>query len=519
MSADQFVFELDQSVGRMTRSRRSSISSINQEPAVKPKAKSRRQTMMPTISETKAVSPKKKTTKAIAVSPTKKISKSSAKTLKEEDILSKLDTSDPKPFPVKKIIASKVAAAKKSPVKSRIPVKSPPSAKKETQVRRSRRVSGDAASLAPAPAVKPSKRRQTMLPAISEAITSPAKSPVKKATKTPAKKASKTPAKKAPRSPVKSPVDVVKEVKKVEIKLKQMKVKEDPNLIYNLLEESVGQHDRVSAVVDRIIKEKKDASPVTRQRKVNEKKSPKKEQKPAVKTPKVESKATPKVVPKATPVTASKKRKQTESAVVTPVQNKRLKLDKSANKTPGSDKKSTKVTPTLVTKYKQRTPGSLKKPLKRLNAAKNTPAAQVRPADVLRRNMIKKVEKQIVQKLSNRPDSSPYTLKSTENSPVFTKVSPVKTHITGTPARTMPRRKFGTVIQPQSLLEESVAPGTEMLKRVSSSTPLRQRQTDDPHPLESVEATPIRPPTLRQPPMSPPPQMITGKLGNLCSIM
>ena len=45
----------------------------------------------------------------------------------------------------------KIAAAKKSPMKSRIPIKSPPSAKKETQVRRSRRVSGDAASLAPAP--------------------------------------------------------------------------------------------------------------------------------------------------------------------------------------------------------------------------------------------------------------------------------------------------------------------------------------------------------------------------------
>lgn len=95
------------------------------------------------------------------------------------------------------------------------------------------------------------------------------------------------------------------------------------------------------------------------------------------------------------------------------MQNKRLKLYKSSSKTPGSDKKPAKVTPTLVARYKQRTPvpGSLKKPLKRLTAAKSTPA-QVRPSDVLRRNMIKKVEKEIISKLNNRPDSSPYTLQS-----------------------------------------------------------------------------------------------------------
>ena len=548
-AAEQFVFELDQSEVRVTRSRRSSISSINND-LPKPRPKARRQTMLPSIDETKTVvaqKPKKTVTAkaATVVSPTKKISKSSLKTLNDEDILSKLDTSDPKP--AKRSSASKVASKAKSPIKSRIPIKSPPSAnKKEVPVRRSRRVSGDASSLAPA--VKPSKRRQTLLPAISELKT----------------------------SPVKKPVDVVKEVKKVEIKLRQMKLKEDPNVIYNMLEESVNNDDRVNVVVDQIVKSRKDASPVTRQKKVKvEKKSPKKKIKSPSKTPKVDlkpvkveketpkvdlkpvkvEKETPKVVkakttpeakakvtPKAevkvspkveaqdTPVTASKKRKQTESKLVTPVQNKRLKLDKSSSKTPGSDKKPArvKVTPTLVARYKQRTPvpGSLKKPLKRLTAAKSTPA-QVRPSDVLRRNMIKKVEKEIITKLNNRPDSSPYTLQSPaesgENSPVFSRVEPAKTHITGTPARTRPGRKFGTTLQPQSLLEESVAPGTEMMKRVSSSTPLRQRTLSEsraPHPLESVEATPIRPPPpAKHPPMSPPPEMVTGKLGSLCSIM
>ena len=79
--------------------------------------------------------------------------------------------------------------------------------------------------------------------------------------------------------------------------------------------------------------------------------------------------------------------------------------------------------------------------MKRLGQTKFTPAA-VKPSDVLRRNMIRKVETEIVAKLSRRPDSSPYTLDksgSENSSPVFTKLtasSPVvKRHITGTPVR------------------------------------------------------------------------------------
>ena len=314
--------------------------------------------------------------------------------------------------------------------------------------------------------------------------------------------------------------------------------------------------DRIAVVIDQILERKKENSPVTRQK--TDKKTPTKATKTpkkvdakttknAIKTPKAETKtpkrstritqnetpkletsnkrkSSPKIEAKLTPKaeTGGKKRKTTEGPMTTPVRNKRLKLDKSASKTPGSETKSSKTTPDLIAKYKQRTPipGSLKKPLKRLNGAKSTPA-QIKPSDVLRRNMIRKVETQIIQKMKNKPDSSPYTLKSGENSPVFTKVTEdVKTHITGTPARKMPRRKFGTTIQPHSLLEDSVAPATEVIKRVSSSTPVRHR-TNEPHPLESVEATPIRPPTSspRQLPLSPPPEMVTGKLGKMCSIM
>jgi len=568
-AGENFVFELDKSVGRMTRSRRSSISSQD---LVKPKNKSRRQTMMPTVSEEKI--PSRKYTKPVmAVSPTK-----NSKFLNDDDILAKLDDSDPKPVKASK--PSKVISTKvKSPIKSRIPIKSPPSAKKQTKpsVRRSRRVSGDASTLQPV--VKPTSkvRRQTMLPVLPE-VASPKKvaaeakssmkaqkpSPKKAQKPSPEKVLKPSPKKKMPKSSPKKvvPVDAFKEVKKVEIKLKQMKIKEDPNLIFSLLEESLDEENPVGVVIDQILEMRKEASPVTRQKKSSDaggksakkspvkkaSKTPMKETKtprrtarnikteietPEVKTlPKVEKKSTPKVEVKSPPVkltpakttsivmdNSSKKRKPTEEpSRSTPVRSKRLKLDKSASKTPGSETKASRTTPTLIEKYKQVTPGSLKKPLKRLAAKQFTPA-QVKPSDVLRRNMVKKVEKEILQKLKNKPNSSPYALKSGENSPVFTKVeSAAKRHITGTPVRPMPRRKFGTTIQPNSLLEDSVAPNTEMIKRYSNSTPVRPR-LNEPHPLESVEATPIRPPPSRPEPMSPPPEMITGKLGSLCSIM
>merc|ERR1712098_953006 len=104
-----------------------------------------------------------------------------------------------------------ISTKAKSPAKSRIPIKSPPSAKKQTQtsVRRSRRVSGDASTLQPV--VKPTSklRRQTMLPVVSEDISpkkvaAEAKSS-KKASKTSPQKASKASPQKAQKHSPKKP--------------------------------------------------------------------------------------------------------------------------------------------------------------------------------------------------------------------------------------------------------------------------------------------------------------------------
>eukprot|EP00092_Neocalanus_flemingeri_P095244 GFUD01121171.1.p1 GENE.GFUD01121171.1~~GFUD01121171.1.p1 ORF type:complete len:350 (-),score=110.45 GFUD01121171.1:39-1028(-) len=119
---------------------------------------------------------------------------------------------------------------------------------------------------------------------------------------------------------------------------------------------------------------------------------------------------------------------------------------------------------------------------------------------------------------------------NSENSPVFTKLESVtsmvvKSYITGTPARTKPNRKFGTIIQPASLVEDSVVPARDTMdhKAVSSSTQVKNVLTGaeystEPHPLESVVATPTKLPAI--PELRPPvPQMVTGKLANICSIM
>eukprot|EP00092_Neocalanus_flemingeri_P086114 GFUD01108461.1.p1 GENE.GFUD01108461.1~~GFUD01108461.1.p1 ORF type:complete len:324 (+),score=103.92 GFUD01108461.1:58-1029(+) len=119
---------------------------------------------------------------------------------------------------------------------------------------------------------------------------------------------------------------------------------------------------------------------------------------------------------------------------------------------------------------------------------------------------------------------------NSENSPVFTKLESVtstvvKSYITGTPARTKPNRKFGTIILPASLVEDSVVPARDTMdhKTVSSSTRVKNVLTGaeystEPHPLESVVATPTKLPAI--PESRPPvPQTVTGKLANICSIM
>jgi len=702
-SGDKFVFTIDSPSpkGRVTRSRRSSIC-LN--PPTKPTTKARRQTMLPSVNEMPK-SPMKKGQKAkiteqllktpskgigatnfyaspakapimssssnqlsptkpltSVVSPTKKFSKSANKTLTEMDILENLDLDEefdnktpvdakkpPKTFkteiPAEKIKNQRKTVDIKSPIvlaksgkKSKIPVVSPPSKTAKLAVK--------AAKISKSPANKSSKPSAIAKPAI---------------TKTPKKSKAKISSLKdlPPGSPV---LDILfKDIRKVEIRLTPMKIKEDPNVIFDLLEEHYDDKFRVQKVVDTIVQMKKEASPQTRQNdsvvevipvvkeksakkssgktkadpklskkiitdgspklktretrtaskdekkaketkvkevepvKENKKTVVKETKKAAVKDAKVvketkatktaakEIKAVEKEVKK--PKSAVKAPKSSKTGVKraldtksTPVQNKRIKLEKktptafeihepakketktpktakklpktpkaavktepitpqtpvetkSASTTPSSSvKKSvTKKTPKLVTEYKQKTPaGSLKKPLKRLTVAKSTPA-QVKPSDMLKKNLRKQVETAITAKMGSKPDSSPYTLADGENSPVFTKVEKVtskmvKSHITGTPARAKPNRKFGTVIQPTSLLEDSVIPISAMdMNRVSSSTPVKPAMTGsefntEPHPLECVEATPIRPPCSPEA-RSPQPQMVTGGLAKMCHIM
>ena len=136
VSADQFMFELDKSVTRMTRSRRSSVS-LSSAPMAKPSTKARRQTMLPAVKDS-SPSPREQGTpgrhgrtsargakSVMAESPTKKFSKSTKNILTEEDILSKLNTSPilnsnvKETKTTKKVISSKVV---KPSAKSKIPI-------------------------------------------------------------------------------------------------------------------------------------------------------------------------------------------------------------------------------------------------------------------------------------------------------------------------------------------------------------------------------------------------------------
>jgi hypothetical protein len=253
------------------------------------------------------------------------------------------------------------------------------------------------------------------------------------------------------------------------------------------------------------------------------------------KTPKAKVEKTPKTIvekrnPSPTVVSRGIKRSLDTANAITP-SNKRLKIEEPSPKLKSSKKKSSpKVTP-LVAKPKYKLTASLalsalKKPLKRLTKAAVVTPAQVKPSDLLRRNMKRQVETAITAKVATRPDSSPYAMDVSENnSPVFRKVEQeektVKQHLTGTPARAKPTRtrKFGSVIQPSELLlENSTLPLSKRIS-VSSSTPLRSHPEPTPHPLEAVMATPIKSPSYEQEAVSPQPLLVTGGLAKMCSIM
>jgi len=316
---------------------------------------------------------------------------------------------------------------------------------------------------------------------------------------------------------------IVADVRKVQVSLRKVKQKEDPNVIFNLLEKSVKSPDRVKIVVEQILHSSPNKAPVTRKRQ-----SETEQGEPAA-TTKTETPSRSKRRRLETTDT-SQKAEETEEIEQT-TKTMMATPSEAQTRSPAIVKLSTrkasvsplKKTPTpLLAQYKQKTPGSLKKPLKRLTA-KSTPAA-VRPSALLRHNLKKQVETAISSKLGTRPDSSPYTLQGEDDgSPQFERVTAEpRVHLTGTPARPARQRKFGTVLQPASLLEQSlVAPPTEV-RRQSSSTPLRPGHAPHPHAVME-EATPIKAvqcsPAPMDCPASPPPEMVTGGLAKLCIIM
>merc|ERR1719317_800225 len=484
-----------------------------------------------------------------SVSPTKKFSKSSNRTLTELEILENLESEESDiepeektPVNAKKASKTDVPAEKttaKVDKKSKIPVKSPPT--KAAKSKPSKVESKE--PVAKTTKVKKSPKKETN----SQGL-------VKPQLKTPKKPGKVSLKNLPPGSPLLD--SIFKDIKKVEIRLTPMKIKEDPNVIFDLLEEHQESKFRVQKVVDEIVKMKKEASPQTRLNaskdesvaevakvekpdksstkvtsktksvskptKKNEKKtdsSPilKTRGKTAVKKTAVEVEGTTKNA-EAEKKQNKKNSKEVKSKAVstvskpqekkagtkesmpsktgvkraletkaTPVQNKRIKLEKETPKTPKADaipknksktpamikketpkqkikaepitpvtpevasvvaksksttkKSASKKTPKLMAQYKKKTPiASLKKPLKRLTAAKSTPA-QVKPSDLLKKNLKRQVETAITKKIGSKPDSSPYTINVAEGndaSPVFTKVEAVNNkvvkHITGTPA-------------------------------------------------------------------------------------
>jgi len=397
----------------------------------------------------------------------------------------------------------------KSPKKavSRIPVKSPPVTADITD---------QLASRAAPRQTRTSARR------LSLALDPP--QPPRKASRAPVEIPT-APLAAVPEEKVEKMETIVADVRKVQVSLRKVKQKEDPNVIFNLLEKSVKSPDRVKIVVEQILHSSPNKAPVTRKRQ-----SETEQVEPAA-TKKTETPSRSKRRRLETPDTSQKAEEIEEIEQTKKIKTMAATPSEAQSGTPASVKLSTKKasvsplkkTPTpLLAQYKQKTPGSLKKPLKRL-AAKSTPAA-VRPSALLRHNLKQQVETAISSKLGTRPDSSPYTLQGEDDgSPQFERVTAEpRVHLTGTPARPARQRKFGTVLQPASLLEQSlVAPPTEV-RRQSSSTPLRPGHAPHPHAVIE-EATPIKAvqcsPAPMDCPASPPPEMVTGGLAKLCIIM
>ena len=288
-------------------------------------------------------SPKKTPVQA---SPTKKFSKNSSRILTEEDIEARL-----------------MAEFDSPPAEARIQPKT-----FETDI--------------PTEKVKP-RRREVMI-----------KSPVVKAAKK--EKKSRIPIKSPPATPTKStfvpqilpvgsPVinSILSEIKKVEVRLSPYRIKEDPNVIFSLLEEEHTNKDRVRCVVQTLVSRSQEKRAKTR-------KSFEKKAKPAEAV--------------TTPLNKPLTKKSVSGTIIPPVE-KNVQTPKSAKM--GKPKKETLQTKAATNKTVP-TPKSLKTPkmakgsVSKLNVSVNSQTSTVSDTAVLTKKTDEKMKLEARQTIEKK---------------------------------------------------------------------------------------------------------------------
>ena len=383
-------------------------------------------------------SPKKTPVQA---SPTKKFSKNSSRILTEEDIEARL-----------------MAEFDSPPAEARIQPKT-----FETDI--------------PTEKVKP-RRREVMI-----------KSPVVKAAKK--EKKSRIPIKSPPSTPTKStfvpqilpvgsPVinSILSEIKKVEVRLSPYRIKEDPNVIFSLLEEEHTNKDRVRCVVQTLVSRSQEKRAKTR-------KSFEKKAKPAEAV--------------TTPLNKPLTKKSVSGTIIPPVE-KNVQTPKSAKM--GKPKKETLQTKAATNKTVP-TPKSLKTPkmakgsVSKLNVSVNSQTSTVSDTAVLTKKTDEKM------KLEARQTKEKKTTKKSEkeNSKPMEETRGTKRPLETTPMlsnkklRTVepsPKLKSVTPTVATTPSSEKVTPKTSvsgMKKKSSRVTPLRiKKSTPGPKdPLSAVK--------------------------------
>jgi len=367
----------------------------------------------------------------------------------------------------------------------------------------------------------------------------PKKSPKSKAKKVESKK-TKTP--KLSKTPKKTPKGF-----SVKVNVRKMKARKTPKT------PAISKTPKTTVLSTKKVKAKTPKVPATTEKstpavstKVDNAETPKTSKSPKStpvttksKTPKAAPQVTKTKTPKSTPnVTKTKTPKSTPLVKKSKTPKSTPKVAKS--KTPKSTPKPTKLktpkssTPKAPTAGKKRKLAVQITPIaKRLKTDQNlkTPAA-IDPGNLLKRKLKRTVETAIDEKLADQPKTTPHVMMegvSESGSPrkilaplhtsTVLNTEFVKQHLTGTPA-IKKARKQGTALRPNPMfLEEPSALLTPQKTENINSTPMKEnRFSGAPHPLDDVEATPILAPGKMEP-ISPEPQLVTGKLEKMCSIM